>query len=134
MKLAQNIKEKIKQLIDSPHLPDPLLRKVASDLQVLPIFTESGGWFGLNLNGDVISASWDAPYQVRVEYDPRIQNLALYNGLKNYPELSELMPVRSAEDVTCPNCNGTGIHPLSEIGIGCYCGGLGWLPNKSPQQ
>lgn len=130
MKLTTEIKEKIIKLIDSDNFSDPLLKKVASELNILPIFTESGGWFGLNLYGDIVSASWDAPYQVRVEFDERIRNLVLYQGIKNYPDLSALSPVKKDTDVVCPDCKGTGVYPLPNLNIGCYCGGLGWIPKK----
>ena len=109
---------------------DPSLKEVGRELNILPIFTESGGWYGLNLNDEIVSAGWDAPYEVRIEHDRRIQNLVLFQGIQNYPELSSLMPIRNATDETCPHCKGTGIYPLSHMNIGCYCGGLGWIPGK----
>ena len=130
MDLADETKGEITKLINSDISLEPLLRQVAKELNILPIFTESGGWFGLNLFGDIVSASWDMPYDVRVEYEERIRNLVLFQGIKNYPTLSALLPVKKDADEICPDCNGTGIHPLSHLNIGCYCGGLGWIPKK----
>jgi hypothetical protein len=64
--------------------------------------------------------------------DPRIVNLALYQGSLKFPELTVLVPTRPAAAMTCVHCGGEGKLALTkEPGlerIVCHCGGLGWLP------
>jgi hypothetical protein len=132
MKIPTEIKIKLLELINSESVLQPklLIEQVAKKINVLPIFTDSGGWCGLNLNGDVVSALWEKPFEIRVENNKRICNLVLFQGIKNYPELSDLAPVRKDTDEICPDCKGTGTYPLPHLNIGCYCGGLGWLPKS----
>jgi hypothetical protein len=117
------------------NLDPPLdMRKLASELNLLPMLFDMGGYYGIRPNGETLSFAWDEPHDLRAENDPRICNLVLLQGAKKYPELSVLIPSRPADAEDCPHCNGTGIeryvaeHGLNpEVNI-CYCGGLGWLP------
>jgi hypothetical protein len=119
--------------------PDPLnLRRLASEAQVLPLFIDMGGVFAINTKGDIISFPLDGePLQVeeklpKIEIDPRIRNIALYQGSKKYPELKNLIPLKPDNAQVCPHCGGSGIDPyaakLNTDKIICYCGGLGWIP------
>lgn len=128
MQLTPKEKEKILELINSNNFIHPKLKKVARVLNILPIFSEMGGWYGLTLTGNIVSASWDELPNIRIEADERVCNLVLFQGIKNYPDLSSLTPVKKDSDEICAECEGTGIHPLSHLNIGCYCGGLGWIP------
>ena len=109
------------------------LQRTAEKFGLLPI-----GFFWdpvcITPGGDLVSFTWDGHEDQNIETDPRLINSLLYQGIKKYPELVELMPLRGENDVDCEHCGGTGIDPLvSEHGlfnIVCYCGGLGWLPKE----
>lgn len=144
--LYETIKATLKSYVANPE-PDlvnfdpPLdLRKLASDLNLLPMMLDFGGCCGIRPNGDIFSFIWDAPYDLRPENDTRICNLVLFQGAKKYPELADLVPSRPADAVNCHYCNGTGIdryvaeHALNSDVIVCYCGGLGWLPEDEGQE
>jgi hypothetical protein len=111
------------------------LRALAAELQILPVWLDMGGCYGLRLDGTVVSFTWDEPHQIRVEPDERIRNLALFQGSVKYPELRCLVPQRPASGVTCPHCAGSAkvyFDPkdLSKTFV-CFCGGLGWLPSET---
>lgn len=112
--------------------PDPMnLRRIAAELQVLPLVPDMGGCYAIRSNGEVVSFSWDAPSDVRAEEDPRIRNMAIFQGSRKYPILQSLVPHKPADALECPHCRGTGKlpEPMPENVI-CYCGGLGWLPGE----
>lgn len=93
-----------------------------------------GGVYALKPNGEIVSASWDDVECLRVENDQRIRNIALFQGSKKYPELSELIDANPHTNHLCPHCKGTGIAPIPTGVRGenfvCYCGGLGWVPKS----
>ena len=146
MKISQELSEKIEAVlqeyvstpkpkwIDSDKTID--LRKIASELNVLPLVLDWSGAFGIRPNGEFFSFSYEKPYEIRTNYNQREINGILFQGVKNYPDLQELMPVRTADSIECSACGGTGIDPMNEkLGfkeerIVCYCGGLGWLPSN----
>jgi len=113
--------------------PDPLgLRRLAADLNALPLYY---GWFrclAIRPNGDIISFDIDAPDhiqppgRIRIEKDSIIRNLALYQGSKKYLELQILVPSKPADAIDCSFCGGKGDFTTKVV---CFCGGLGWLPN-----
>lgn len=105
------------------------LRKLAAQENVLPLFSDMGGVLTINVNGEIRSFLWDDTLHGQVEYDPRIQNLALFQGSKTYPELAVLIE-RPEDAQVCSFCHGSGTAPLGEqlTGIVCHCGGLGWVP------
>ena len=114
---------------------EPLdLRRLAAELKVLPMFLDFGGCYGVRPNGEIVSFSWDEPYKLEAENDPRVRNIVLFQGAKKYPELEELVPARPPDAVECPDCKGTGVfqglaeHGIVPQNIVCYCGGIGWLP------
>jgi hypothetical protein len=71
------------------------------------------------------SVEGEEPYELQVENEPIILHVTLVKGVKRYPELEELKPIRGEQDLTCDMCGGTGIHPLDEFSVLCYCGGAG---------
>jgi hypothetical protein len=109
--------------------PDPMgLRKIAADLQALPLMLDMGGCFAVRCNGEVISFAWDTPAEVRVEKDPRIRNIVFFQGSQKYPSLRFLILPRLADAVDCPQCGGTRKMDIPIKDLVCYCGGLGWVP------
>jgi len=110
----------------------PELGKLVAQERVLPLFSDMGGVFTINPEGEVFSFPWDdLLHGRRLESDRRIRNVVLFQGSKKYPELKVL--IEKPNDVhVCEYCQGTGIAPYAEKlntdGIVCYCGGLGWIP------
>ena len=148
MNIAPHLSKKIEAILKSyvantePKLvkfdPPLNLRKLAKDLNLLPMVLDMGGCYGIRPNGDILSFVWDEPYNLQLEHDTRICNLVLFQGSKKFPELVDLVPSRPATAVDCFHCRGTGIEPyITEHGLSadvfvCYCGGLGWLPEAEP--
>jgi hypothetical protein len=107
------------------------LRKLVAQESVLPLFCDMSGVLTIDVDGEICSFLWDDTLHGKVEYDPRIRNLALFQGSKKYPELEDL--IEKPDDArVCSYCLGTGIAPFAEQlnteAIVCYCGGLGWIP------
>lgn len=97
----------------------------------LPLILDMGGCYALRPDGEVVTFAWDEPHDCKVEQDPRLRNMALFQGAKKYPELAPLVPPRQADAVDCSHCRGTGRFPTGDVPIDnviCYCGGLGWIP------
>lgn len=142
--LSKLIRKLIKDYIAKPALEPNDLRRLAAAKTVLPLFVDMGGVFAINSSGDIISFPFslnasgnmvafplDETDQPRVESDPRIRNIALFQGSKKYPELRDLI-VKPDDARVCSGCGGSGIDPaaarLNVDNIVCYCGGLGWIP------
>ena len=128
-KLTRKIEDELKDYITNsePNLND--LRKIASDQGILPVLLDMGGCYAIRPNGEIVSFSWDKPFRLEVESKLRNVNAVLFAAVEKYPKLAELRPVRSSDSVQCSYCKGTGVvEGLTERGIRCYCGGLGWLP------
>jgi len=70
------------------------LRKLAAELNALPMALDFGGCYVIRPNGEISSFAWDELYDLRIEDDPRICNFVLFQGAKKYPELLELIPSR----------------------------------------
>jgi hypothetical protein len=148
MKISQELSEKIETILQE-YINNPEsdwvdtektinLRKIAVELNVLPLYLDWSGAFGIRSNGEFFSFSYEKPYEIKTDYNQREINGILFRGVKKYPELHELTPLRAANSIECSTCNGTGIEPMNEnLGfteerIVCFCGGLGWLPpNKN---
>jgi phytoene dehydrogenase-like protein len=83
-------------------------------------------------DGRIIFAEWEVSTTPEVETDERLQNMALAEGSRRYPELAALVPQRPRTAVTCSYCGGTGALPGAPVdGVLCYCGGLGWVPGNN---
>lgn len=129
--LSNRIVARIKEYKDTA--PEPFNhQKIVEELQVLPLACDWAGCHAIRSNGEIIVFLTDHPGEWRVENDLRIRNMALFQGSLRYLELKELVPTRSANDQICPECSGTGIHPVNEKleqkNVLCWCGGLGWTP------
>lgn len=134
---AKEIRELIKAFVeqrqDSPEMTE--LQRTASKHELLPLVF---AWdpICIDPSGEIISFAWDDHDSRNTETDPRIVNGILFQGIKRYPELGELMPIRTDNDIECSYCAGTGLDPIAmEINqvenIVRYCGGLGWIPKES---
>ncbi|MEK7856354.1 MAG: hypothetical protein AAB288_09710, partial [Acidobacteriota bacterium] len=109
------------------------IRPIVERETVLPMMFDWCGFYGLRTNAEIVYVDLGPPVKIRPEIDPRIMRMVLCQGVKRYPELVELTPVKPSDALTCLSCNGTGRHPANdEIGfederIVCWCGGLGWI-------
>src|SRR5262245_2715385 len=143
MKITPELSNKIQKFIDefvsSPE-PSPFtgekfsdqwdLRKIVSELNVLPITPDWFSYWGIRPNGEVISFNVEQPYDEKIITNQKVINVVFYDAARKSSELKELMPVRNEEAITCPGCDGAGI--LKEFAdneflanfISCNCGGL----------
>ena len=134
MTISQEISARIAKLIedygktgDAP----PELRRLVTQENVLPLYGDMGGVLTIAADGEIRSFLWDDTLHGQIEFDPRIKNVALFQGSKKYPEL-EVLIEKPPDAQVCSYCQGSGIAPFAEeLGkesIVCYCGGLGWVP------
>ena len=134
MNMSHQLSARIAKLIEdyaTTSETSPELRTLVAQENVLPVFCDMGGVLTINADGEIRSFLWDDTSHGQVEYEPRIRNLALFQGSKKYPELGVLIEKGNDANV-CQFCQGSGIPPgagkLNTAGIVCYCGGLGWVP------
>lgn len=135
MSISQDLSTRISELIedypDRDEADSPELRKLVAQERVLPLLCDMGGVLTINVDGEIRSFLWDDTLHGQVEYDPRIRNVALFQGSKKYPDLKVLIEKPDDAQI-CPHCQGTGIAPdgekLNTDALVCYCGGLGWIP------
>jgi hypothetical protein len=108
------------------------LRKLAGELNLLPLLLDMGGCIGVRPDGALFAFVWDDPYELMPETDTRVCNIALFNGAQKFPEMMELIPMRPANARECDYCKGSGVvvglPPDLAKAVRCYCGGLGWVP------
>lgn len=106
------------------------LRRVATELDVLPVTDDSNRDFGVRLaDGSVVSFNRNEPYDLHVVDVPNAELAVLALAWTKFPELAPLVPRRPAEAIDCPACHGSGVFAPNEqpSGFSCYCGGVGWL-------
>ena len=108
------------------------VRQVVAQKNVLPLLLDVGGVVAINPDGHVLSFLWDDTEHPRLESDPRIRNVALFQGSKAISRAERPVPTKPGDARTCPSCGGSGIDSaaakLNVDNIVCYCGGLGWIP------
>lgn len=93
----------------------------------LPLYLGWTASFGIRSDGSLVrwehDESLDSVHELTDEFWRRT---ALFQGLKRYPELRELIPARPATAVDCHVCKGTGGF-LGRPELVCECGGAGWV-------
>src|SRR4051794_8906479 len=103
--------------------------RLAPDL--LPLYLDWVGFFGLAADGRIVFVAWDSPHGIEAVDEPHWIRTALVAGGEQYAELVSLRPERPPNAVECSFCRGTGMPTLNgqdvPDNIRCYCGGLGWL-------
>lgn len=105
------------------------LRGVATALSVLPITDDRDRDFGVRLSdAKVVSFNRDEPYDVRVVDVPNAELALLAHAWTKFSELAPLVPLRPADAIDCPSCDGSGVlrHGEGPAGFSCFCGGVGW--------
>ena len=106
------------------------LRHVATELAIIPITDDRDREFGIRLSdGKVVSFSRHEPFDLKVVALPNAELAVLAHAWTRFPELAPLVPVRPADAISCPACDGSGSikHGERPSGFSCYCGGIGWL-------
>ena len=136
MAVPEEIKKKISERLEAfiASTPDEELRSIAASINALPLALDSGGGYAIRPDGEMVCFLWDKKNEYEIEESRRIQNMALFQGSKKYPELRALIPARSLDDIDCTYCKGTGIVAeaieLRIDNLVCYCGGLGWIAKE----
>ena len=136
--IAGKIQEAFAKFIADPEpyviFDDLDLRKLAAELNLLPVMLDMGGCYAIRSDCKIFSFLWDYPDGLRPEDDSRAINIVLYQASLRYPELAGLKPQKPPDAQTCSQCKGTG-DPLFGTdlenkynNIVCSCGNLGWLP------
>lgn len=110
--------------------------RLAPDL--LPLYLDWVGFFGLAADGQVLFVAWDPPHDIDAVHEAHWIRIALVAGAEQYAELAPLVPARPGNAVTCSFCGGTGKPTLHgravPDNVRCFCGGLGWLlPGEAEQ-
>ena len=99
---------------------------------VLVLYEDMGAAIGVRPDGELIQIAWVREGDAEPPESAHWRDVALVQGARRYPELTPLLPVRTADDRDCPHCHGTGKIvipgvPAAEKLI-CRCAGLGWIP------
>jgi hypothetical protein len=102
------------------------------EMDALPLVLGMGGTYAIRASGDLVQFDWDGPGGAEPIDDPRLINVALYQGSLKYPQLLALVPSRPIGARDCSHCEGRGRPAIfTKAGFEnliCYCGGVGWLP------
>jgi hypothetical protein len=100
------------------------LKELVCFHQFLPLYLGWSSVIGLRPDGSFIL--WEEePPSLRALSNAFLQRMALCQGIKHYPQLAVLLPLRPDEAVTCSLCGGSGKLPGASKFI-CVCGGIGW--------
>lgn len=106
--------------------------QIAAQVGAIPLLLDAGGFFALRPDGTVVEVGWERPEVAAPVSSARLRDVALRAAVKRYPELAQLLPSRESDSVPCPQCGGSGTHPMAlAAGIDnlvCWCGGFGWIP------
>jgi len=116
-----------------------VLRWRTRNLGLRPVMRNIHGQYALTRDGEVVLLS-DPPFRAYelplhpVPVSGHMQRIVYILAAEQDPALARLIPARGPDDVTCPDCGGSGrmIHPdkdLIEQGHTCWCAGAGWLPD-----
>ena len=136
-RIKELIKTRLGEFKSDPENLNYYYNKVAAQYDVLPLYLDWERCWAIRADGEIVmffhddtftpDAEVGMPHQ---ENSPRLRNVALAQGSKKYPELQELIEKKPADAEDCPFCVARGIDPdkVEEIGLVCYCGGLGWVP------
>ena len=112
------------------------LRKIAKELNVIPIDFQWFESWGLQPNGNVMFFQFEEPYLIEIVENQKIINMVYFGAANKYENLKEIMPTRNKEAITCPECVGNGTlkefkdHSNLSKTVRCNCGGIGWLPSN----
>jgi hypothetical protein len=130
--LKTQIEQRIYQLVKNPTAAPIYQRHLAVRYSVLPLWGDLDCTWALNPNGEIIAFPDGVSLDAYIEDDMLRRNTALVQGSKLYPEVAALIPARPSDAQTCPDCNGSGVNPVTSDPkyaiVICLSGGTGWLP------
>ncbi len=79
--------------------------------------------------GRVVRSESTEYSEVEDEPDACVRHRVLAQASLEHPALDSLRPIRGTNDPECPRCEGTGTR-IGAPRMVCYCGGIGWLPDR----
>lgn len=103
---------------------------LASELHILPVLFDMGGYGAITPEGEVVVGLWDTLKQVTIETDQQLRKIILFRCSQIYPELTELEPVRPQNAIDCPMCaENELVWKLTQKNenLICGCGGTKWI-------
>ena len=107
--------------------------RIAERAGAIPLVLDAGGFYALRPDGTVVEISWDTPESAVAIHSARLRDIALKGGSERYPALLKLLPQRPSDSMPCPQCGGSGTHPMAVAAgienLVCWCGGFGWIPH-----
>lgn len=138
LELPSDIAEVIRRHVASVRedwAQDPLrMGEIAARIGMLPLMSDFGGFCGISPEGNFVAVMWDSPEEPQEIKSARTRDIALHLGCARYPVLASLLPRRPEDARLCPECGGSGRHPLAvtanAANVLCWCGGLGWIPES----
>ncbi|SRR6266404_2760517 len=71
LELSEQIKQRLMDFVDESAPDDLNLRRIASDLNALPLCLDMGGVYAIRPDGQIISFCWDKEKDYQVENDRR---------------------------------------------------------------
>ena len=108
---------------------NPSDRSRLKALSAVPLMWELDEGFVLDSRGNV--ARYYSNGSLLPCTDLRTANIAVMSAARFAPALAKFVK-RPDKVEPCPECQGSGVHPYeSQVPggvLGCYCGGLGWIP------
>ena len=112
--------------------------RLGAPFGLLPIYLDWMGFLGLRSDGVMGFVGWEPPHDPDFAVPTYLQRVGLVAAAEHYPELSDLVPQRAAEAMTCPSCRGLGRPTIEGLeipqNVRCFCGGLGWIiPGEAEQ-
>ncbi len=134
--IAAAVRQAHSQLPDQPESPaDAVAKRVGG----IPLFSDVRGTLVMLVDGTVVEVRYDDEDAKPIQVSREDITLGLVAGARRYPWLSELIPRRPANAVSCFPCGTTGelAYPVEEgrsDTLWCgSCHGLGWHPMEEPR-
>src|SRR5687767_2256571 len=87
-----------------------------------PVTNSFGSVYAVTADGEVVGSEF-TDFRTRIVVtNARERNWVLFEASQRYPELAHLCPIRQPDDVTCPQCAGSGKLPLPPEFDNIVCG------------
>jgi hypothetical protein len=131
-RLAEEIRALLEQTVAG--LPvdaaTALCKEVALATGGLPVYADIGGALAITPEGEIRLHDHETK-ELSASVDAKWRRVALTHAAEKYPSLADLRPVKPADAIGCPQCDGTG--RLLNNRLRCAaCVGTGWLYRESP--
>jgi len=103
-----------------------MLMDAINEGEFLPLYFGWLGVLGIKKDGNIVRFDAETGEITPVVPSPanRLYRLALFQGIKKYPQLITLLPGKPNEALTCDSCGGSG--KLANENMVCICCGSGW--------